>query len=555
MSQIDLSTMPTGRVGGQEPLWFSDLYYSAVQQNFTGGVRIKGEGDCCVFFRSGRPVHTAGAQFEAHFIGDILVSWNLLTQEALEEAIHIQRTAPGKAPLLGAILISHSGVNPDDVKRAVRAQNEARFEELFAVEGDFQAAPGENAHLREVGVLSDPWVILLTGLKQFADARELRNASDALLGKAIKVRPGPLPFPTECVDELDRSLIQLLEKPRKPDQLERSLSDRRRVRAWLRALILHDRLEIGPANIAIPIPRATLLKGQVNMSMPDSADLPPGRSQTTSEGASDTDIHEHMAKVKKKAGCDPARAREIKAFHERSKEKQENYFELFDLDPAQPDLDATKLRKRYTELAKKFHPDSFGGDVSEEIAVQLREITGRLNDAYSTLSDPDKLVVYRAALADVRIKGNMQRADLIRDGQLKAQMGVVMIRKKRFHEAREFLSYAVQCDPTDTQARVDLAQAMLQDAHYPEASEKAEPHLREAVAAQPENYMAWYGLGLVKKRTGKSKEALSHFQKALQMNPQHPESRTEVRLLEKRLAGEPDKGTKPKSGLGKLFNR
>jgi molecular chaperone HscB len=69
-----------------------------------------------------------------------------------------------------------------------------------------------------------------------------------------------------------------------------------------------------------------------------------------------------------------------------------NYFEFFGLQVALK-VDAASLRKSYLENSKQYHPDFHTLASVEEQAKSL-ELSTLNNEAYKTLSDPDRLIGY-----------------------------------------------------------------------------------------------------------------------------------------------------------------
>jgi hypothetical protein len=113
-----------------------------------------------------------------------------------------------------------------------------------------------------VGVPTPAWAMFFEGLANEASDGELRQVADGLLGRAIQLRGGTVGLPDWEPSGPERKLIQYLEKPRKPDHLERAMKNRKQVRGFVRALELLDRLVVLPAAKAIPIPKASLVKSQ-----------------------------------------------------------------------------------------------------------------------------------------------------------------------------------------------------------------------------------------------------------------------------------------------------
>ncbi len=68
------------------------------------------------------------------------------------------------------------------------------------------------------------------------------------------------------------------------------------------------------------------------------------------------------------------------------------YFELFDI-PVQLQVDKASLREKYFELSRKFHPDYFVNNSSEDQGNAL-ESSALLNKAFKTFSSIDETLKY-----------------------------------------------------------------------------------------------------------------------------------------------------------------
>lgn len=69
-----------------------------------------------------------------------------------------------------------------------------------------------------------------------------------------------------------------------------------------------------------------------------------------------------------------------------------NYFELFEL-PVKLKVDRNEARKKYFELTRKYHPDYFVNQGSDEQQDML-ETSAQLNKALKTFSDEDETIRY-----------------------------------------------------------------------------------------------------------------------------------------------------------------
>ncbi len=539
---INLSVANTGEFGDGD--WFSSLYVNAAQSNLTGGVLVKGpDGDAAVFFRDGRPVHAAGTGFKSHYLGGLLVEMKACSAEQVDAAVAKQGLTQNP-PLLGSILVADAGVRPDDVKRAMQAQNSGRFTELFAwSSGQWTAAPGDNARIRDLGVMTPVWPLFFSAMTDRPCDVELRALADRLLGRSVQLKGGSLGIVEYEPNKLEKRLITYLDKPRKPDQLERALKKRRAVRGFLRALELLERLSVLPVSKGIAIPRATLL----------SVDLP-GVEQAKARARATSDINaQPITEVvvpppsRPAAKRRPPVVREVEALHAELDNK--NYFELLGADHKTP---PAELRKLFTTLAKKYHPDAFPNDVEDEVAVKARELTAALNEAYQTLSNDEKRSHYMVLLSDVRIKGDMKRVEKVREAEMKAKMGGVMLKKRDYVKARELFKRAIELDPETGDYKAHYAWSVFADPKSDRntAVQEALPLVKQALAKQADSPTVHFYMAQLLKAQGNDKDALHHFKQTLRYDRKHTEAQREVRLLE--LRQDKQKQDQDNSGGGRL---
>ena len=546
---IELAEVKEGSLG--QTIWFSDLFLAAARRQLTGGILVEApnRGTAGVFFRRGDPVHVAGNYFENAFVGQILIDMKACTRSDVDQAAARQAVIEDDAPLLGAMLVDQAGVKVEEVHRAIQRQNQARIASLFGLTaGRWRAAMGMNARIEEIGVAIPPWPLFFLGLETQATDEELRSLSDTLLGRAVKLSGGKANLPDMPLSPAEEQLAAYLEKPRKPDQLERALRKRRMVRGFLRGLSLLDRLLVLPANKAIPIKKATLLKG---------ADLP-GAEVARAKAAAALAARESGAGPRKvtpvvkpkrvSANTHPI-VKETEHLHARLTDI--SHFELLGVVET---VTPTDLRRQYAKAAKRFHPDSFPNEITGDVAVKAREISARINEAYDVLSDPQKRRDYRELLADDRIKGDARRAERVRDAALRSKMAQVHLRRREYHEARELFRFAMQTDPETALYGALFAWSTFSDPNCDrsDTGQECERLLREGVKANPQDANLHFYLGTVLKAHHRPKEALTFFQKAQELDRSHTDAQREVRLLLRQQKKTTDE---PRSALSRLFRK
>ncbi|NJK88211.1 MAG: tetratricopeptide repeat protein [Myxococcales bacterium] len=162
-------------------------------------------------------------------------------------------------------------------------------------------------------------------------------------------------------------------------------------------------------------------------------------------------------------------------------------------------------------------------------------------------------------LADDRIRGDAQRAALVKDAETKSDMAKVLLRKKEFSKAREIFKYCTEADPVTPIYKALLAYSMYIDAGFDrdQAYEKGYPLILEALkGSSDQSATIHHYAGLILAERSKLKEALHHFRRAAELEPKNPDHQRQVRLLQGRIgkAEESSKGGTT-SGLGRFFKR
>lgn len=84
-----------------------------------------------------------------------------------------------------------------------------------------------------------------------------------------------------------------------------------------------------------------------------------------------------------------------------------NYFEFYQL-PVTFKIDAKKLKRKFYDYSRKYHPDFFV-QASEAEQEEVLEKSTMNNKAYKTLSNPDSLIKYV-----LEIKGLMEEGEKIK---------------------------------------------------------------------------------------------------------------------------------------------
>lgn len=532
---IDLSSPQQGELG--PALRFSDLYVAALQGQFTGGLLLQtAQGRRVLFFQNGDPVNARGDGFPDAYLGQMVTELGFAGEAAVIEALRQHESIPSEQrPRFGEVLNVRLGVDKEAIEQAVRAQCEVRFQQCFELEeASYQAAPGDSEAIRGIAVRTEGWPILFSGMLDHAGHRELRAMSDALLGRSVKMSGSP-----KQLEELGaippdiRSVLKLLDRPRRPEHIERLLG-RPRARRLLRLLQLMDLLELQPASRGEAIPRAVRIAGSTmappaappEPPPPPKAPPPPRPSKKpTSSGA-------HL---------DSSQYADLLVLSERLEDM--DHFEILGVNrQASPD----ELRKAWTERAKRFHPDLFrGSDLPDAAASMAKDVLARINKAYEVLKRNDSRMEYEAMLADGH--GETHERDRARDAKNKFLKGLTLLNGSKYGEARVLLRAAVDGDPHNQRYKGYLAWSMLGDSSFDqdEALKEGLPMLEASARAAEDDPKLQLYLGRVFKRQGELEKAILHFKRAARIDPKFTGALSEVRHAQRQLEGARRKDESP----------
>jgi curved DNA-binding protein CbpA len=232
-----------------------------------------------------------------------------------------------------------------------------------------------------------------------------------------------------------------------------------------------------------------------------------------------------------------------------------DYFHVFGLERDAP---ITEVRKRYFEMAKRYHPDRYKNTRLLEVAEALFVL---INEAYDTLTSEKKRAAYEAALASAATKQTYVERERKMAAERLLQKGQAYLQAN---------NWAAAVDLFEELAREQSELAALGKAYYAwslfnrdfrthdDAFRRAERLALEALRENPNLAEAHVVIGKMHRRLNELPRAKQCFEKALELTPDHVEALRELRLLNQRVggaaaetAGDDDK----KRGRSSLFGR
>jgi curved DNA-binding protein CbpA len=220
---------------------------------------------------------------------------------------------------------------------------------------------------------------------------------------------------------------------------------------------------------------------------------------------------------------------EIPALRElAAKLKEQNHFERLGLGA---DTNGPAVKLAYFKLAKQYHPDTLPPGAPPELEKLKADIFGYIGDAYRTLSD-DKS---RAAYIEDLKSGGSQESEVDVEAILKSEdlfrKSGHYIKARKFADAVKLLDEAIQLNGEEPEFYAWRGYARFftfedKKVGYTEAYKDIQHCLKknDKVAS------AYYFLGVIAKLCGDNSGALKHFQKTVELQPNHIDAQREIRM-------------------------
>ena len=447
-----------------------------------------------VYFVEGYPV-SVRSNILGECLGQILLQQKLISRQTLEESL--QRMKADKKHQ-GTVLVEMGALSPYNLTRALVAQMEAKFYEIFSWRtGDFAFKEGKGAPDEPVHLERAPAALILEGVRRHYDQERVRSVLAAFAGQYVAPSRDAL-----------RRLQDITADP----------SERRFIESLDGSLRLEAALSASP----VPTQRARLLL----VAMSEAGMIEPSRSKRSPE-------EKRPSQVDMPAFTEQKGREELGAVYETM--RNQTHFQVLGVgtDASAGDVDAA-----YEELAREYHPDQFRSRPDDVRAVAMK-IFDRLGEAQVVLRDTGRRRKYQAQLE--RERTALEEADsapfLQREssGDAAEQVyfaGVEHLRARRYREAVQAFRQAASLSPGQASYRGALGWALFRQAPADlDAIEAGLTELRRAVQMEPSNPWVRISLGRFFAETGYPDDAISEFEVALKLNPGLADIEEEIRRL------------------------
>lgn len=190
------------------------------------------------------------------------------------------------------------------------------------------------------------------------------------------------------------------------------------------------------------------------------------------------------------------------------------------------------IKQAWFAAARRLHPDRMPQGLSH-LARELKELFGAVTESYQLLQDDERRRDYLAELEAA--ENALPPAERRRLQELEAQAASAFQRRD-FAAAERALQQALLVED-----RPDLRAHLLWARQGARPSETAQvrAELERLVREKPRCAAAHYYLGVLARVAGETDRAEAAFLRTLEIDPEHPEARQELRLVELRRAGRP----------------
>ncbi|MBI2837628.1 MAG: DnaJ domain-containing protein [Acidobacteria bacterium] len=188
-----------------------------------------------------------------------------------------------------------------------------------------------------------------------------------------------------------------------------------------------------------------------------------------------------------------------------------------------------EIKKSYFALAKKYHPDRAAAPHLQDLRKEMAEIFAQVNKAWEVLSDSERRKLYdqRGARPEEEAKEGVSKESDEQIADRNFRMAKTLYEQRKFAEAIQLLKAATRLNPTKGNYCFLLANALTKNNNRREAEET----YLKAIELDRFNSDIYVSLGLLYKASNMAKRAVGMFQKALQLNDNHPVAMRELAAL------------------------
>ena len=454
-----------------------------------------------VYIRNGYPIFVR-SNLVREFLGQMLVRTGLLSDEVLAESLEASKQSKQRH---GSALIEMGLLEPHQLNDALRTQVLDKLLDIFSwPEGKYRFVQAREFKQGVTSIDLSPANLILQGLRDHAHRDQVLKILGPHLEHYLQQAENPLYRFQDIqlsVNE-QRILASCQGNETLSEVLKRHLLSRKEAEPLLAALlttgILVARMEPKEAKEDVACDETELTRARRESFLKDYAWM-----------------------------------------------MEQDYFTLLGVSESHS---REQVRKSFYNMVKKYHPDRFlEQNALPDLKDKVNALFQHISDAHETLSDANAKTRY---LNDRQGEKNSSSTSLenILQAETAFQKGIISFRVKKYDQAQKAFAEALEICPNE--AEYLMYQTWSAYKFNPKTTDinKTRTNLLRAIELNPTLSLAHLFLGYLCKDKGNDKEALRHFEKAIQVDPNCTEALREIRLMSMRKE-------KEKKGLfGKMFS-
>jgi curved DNA-binding protein CbpA len=220
-----------------------------------------------------------------------------------------------------------------------------------------------------------------------------------------------------------------------------------------------------------------------------------------------------------------------------------DHFEMLGISRTANDVE---VKEAYQRLAKSFHPDNRLDPALADVAEMRHKVFVRLGEAFEKLRNKDSRRSYAETLPRVITRPQASpteppaeadpesEADAAHSAWAATESLRLAEMKLKLGQVEEAMHYAESAFPgldahDKMRAKVLLARAKAKN---PKWVKEAERSLQEIAKEHPHSYDPWLALGDIYRAGDMKSRAITHYKKALELDPENHAARVALRELE-----------------------
>ncbi len=485
-------------VGSLEKVPFAALLHHLHGMRASGVLHLEaGKKRKKVQLRDGRPV-AVKSNLVDECLGNLLAATGKITWDVMHESL--RRVKQGEGPQ-GQILMAMHMLDEQDLARALRSQAAEKLAEIFTWEqGRFRFQRGTRLKAgNALALRGSPGSLIVQGVR----SRLPRSAVDRFFKAHATKRLAPSESPFYRFQEIElgaeeEALLLRIPSTAPLGDVVRGLDDAQQ-------RVLYAAIAIGLFELRRDLSRRSAPKAAASTRPPATAAAPPSGPEAG--------IRAELASMA-------------------SSLRGRDFFSVLGIEHRTTD---EEVRRAYVELAKRTHPDRYGG-LGEAVQQLAEEVFGLVSEAYETLADRERRLAYLRSLRNrERDAAELEEGQRALRAELAFQRGVEKMERKDHDGAVACFEEAMQTYPEEGEYHAWFGWAWyVADPNAVGRLDEALEHVREGRKLAPDREKPYLFLGRLYKAADRKAIAERMFTRALQLDPDCVDAVRELRLLHMR---------------------